>query len=147
VVQRDSAVIREPNKIGVSTPFDFEGHSLTAYDGLLPVATMLDKLGFQQLIEESLTIKRRTRAIGAAGFGFYASSRAEGVDAECENRKNGSGLMDRKPRNLGRACLIEELRKRGLSKRQAVRIIASAAPPCTVWFTTRPQLPWRKSHD
>jgi hypothetical protein len=31
--------------------------------------------------------------------------------------------MDHKPRNLGRAFLVEELRKRGLSKRQAVRIV------------------------
>src|ERR1035437_622882 len=44
----------EPNKIGASTPYDFEARNLTAYEGLLPVATMLEKLGFQQLAEESL---------------------------------------------------------------------------------------------
>jgi|BarGraIncu01121A_1022015.scaffolds.fasta_scaffold03908_4 hypothetical protein len=45
----------EPNKIGASTPYDFEARNLTAYGGLLPVATMLEKLGFQQLVEETLT--------------------------------------------------------------------------------------------
>ena len=39
------AVIAEPNKIGASTPYDFDGKNLTAYGGLLPVATMLEKLG------------------------------------------------------------------------------------------------------
>ncbi|MGH9566337.1 MAG: hypothetical protein ACRD4I_10160, partial [Candidatus Angelobacter sp.] len=52
-----------PNKIGASTPYDFEGKNLTAYGGLLPVAAMLEKLGFQQLIEETLTVKRVTRAM------------------------------------------------------------------------------------
>jgi hypothetical protein len=35
----------EPLKIGASTPFDFSARNLTAYGGLLPVATMLEKLG------------------------------------------------------------------------------------------------------
>jgi hypothetical protein len=39
------------NKIGASTPFDFDGKNLTAYGGLLPVAIMLEKLQFQQLVE------------------------------------------------------------------------------------------------
>jgi len=60
--------IPEPNKIGASTPYDFEGKNLTAYGGLLPVATMLEKLGFQQLIEETLTVKRVTRAMGMYQF-------------------------------------------------------------------------------
>ncbi len=51
-------VIAEPNKIGASTPYDFESKNLTAYGGLLPVATMLEKLGFEQLVEETLTVKR-----------------------------------------------------------------------------------------
>lgn len=63
VNQAVHAVIPEPNKIGVSTPYDFSAHNLTAYGGLLPVATMLEKLGFQQLIEETLTIKRQTRSM------------------------------------------------------------------------------------
>jgi hypothetical protein len=36
----------EPDKISASTPHDFSGHNLTAYGGLLPVATMLEKLRF-----------------------------------------------------------------------------------------------------
>ena len=57
--------IAGPNKIGASTPYDFEGKNLTAYGGLLPVATMLEKLGFQQLVEETLTVKRVTRAMSS----------------------------------------------------------------------------------
>jgi len=63
VNQAVHAVIPEANKIGASTPYDFSAHNLTAYGGLLPVATMLEKLGFQQLIEETLTIKRQTRSM------------------------------------------------------------------------------------
>src|ERR1017187_7886074 len=47
----------EPNKIGASTPYDFAARNLTAYGGLLPVATMLEKLGFQQLVEETFTVR------------------------------------------------------------------------------------------
>jgi hypothetical protein len=68
VDQGDAAVIEKPNKIGASTPYDFEAHNLTAYGGLLPVATMLEKLGFQQLIEETLTIKRQTRSMPVFQF-------------------------------------------------------------------------------
>src|SRR5216684_8578298 len=60
--------IREPNRIGASTPYDFEGKNLTAYGGLLPVATMLEKLGFRQLVEETLTVKRITRAMSLYQF-------------------------------------------------------------------------------
>ena len=67
VNQAVHAVIPEPNKIGASTPYDFSAHNLTAYGGLLPVATMLEKLGFQQLVEETLSIKRQTRAMPVFG--------------------------------------------------------------------------------
>jgi Transposase DDE domain group 1 len=53
----------EPTKINASTHFDFAGKNLTAYGGLLPVATLLEKLQFQQLVEETLTVKRETRAM------------------------------------------------------------------------------------
>src|ERR1700730_17181082 len=61
--QAAEAVIPEPNKIGASTPYDFEATNLTAYGGLLPVATMLEKLGFQQLVEETVTVKGATRSM------------------------------------------------------------------------------------
>src|ERR1700735_3693056 len=61
--QGADAALSEPHKIGASTPYDFEGKNLTAYGGLLPVATMLEKLGFQELVEETLTIKRQTRSM------------------------------------------------------------------------------------
>jgi hypothetical protein len=56
-------VLPEPNKIGASTPYDFHGKSLTAYGGLLPVATMLEKLGFQQVVGETLSVKRKTKVM------------------------------------------------------------------------------------
>ena len=62
------ADIPEPYKIGASTPYDFDARNLTAYGGLLPVATMLEKLGFQQLVEETLTVKRQTRSMPMYGF-------------------------------------------------------------------------------
>jgi hypothetical protein len=40
----------QPNKINTSTPFDFSGKNLTAYGGLLPVATLLEKIGFRALL-------------------------------------------------------------------------------------------------
>jgi hypothetical protein len=54
---------RKPIQINGSTHYDFEGRNLTAYGGLLPVAAMLEKLKFQQLVEETLTVKRVTRAM------------------------------------------------------------------------------------
>src|SRR6202048_4589410 len=68
--QAAEPVIPEPNKIGASTPYDFEAKNLTACGGLLPVATMLEKLGFQQLVEETLTVKRITRALPMYQFGL-----------------------------------------------------------------------------
>jgi hypothetical protein len=59
---------RKPMKIGASTSYDFEGSNMTAYGGLLPVAAMLEKLQFQQLIEEHVTIKRVTSSM--PGFRF-----------------------------------------------------------------------------
>jgi hypothetical protein len=66
--QGSGVVTREPNKISASTPFDFSGKSLTPYGGLLPVATMLEKLGFQDLIEETVTVKRITKVMGGYQF-------------------------------------------------------------------------------
>lgn len=42
--------------------------NLTACGGLLPVATMLEKLGFQQLVEETRTVKHRTEAMAMFRF-------------------------------------------------------------------------------
>jgi Transposase DDE domain group 1 len=53
----------EPYKIAASTPFDFGAKKLSPYGGLFPVATMLEKLGFKQLVEESLSIYRIPRAM------------------------------------------------------------------------------------
>jgi hypothetical protein len=58
----------EPNKINASTPYDFTGKNLTPYGGLLPVITMLEKLGFQSLVEETVTSKRIPRAMDLYRF-------------------------------------------------------------------------------
>jgi len=61
-------VIPEPNEINASTPYDFNGKNLTPYGGLLPVITMLEKLGFQALVEQNLTSKRIPRAMDLYRF-------------------------------------------------------------------------------
>jgi hypothetical protein len=58
----------EPNKINASTHCDFNGKNLTPYGGLLPVITMLEKLGFQSLVEQTLTSKRIPRAMDLYRF-------------------------------------------------------------------------------
>ena len=68
VRQGPDAVTPKPIKIGATTPYDFRGSKMTPYGGLLPVTTMLEKLQFQQLIEEHLTIKRLTRSMPAVRF-------------------------------------------------------------------------------
>jgi len=57
-----------PNKIGASTPFDFSAKNLTPYGGLLPVATMLEKLGFQSLVKETVTVSRQTKVMSMYQF-------------------------------------------------------------------------------
>ena len=44
IPQGAQTIIPQLNEIGASTPYDFDGKNLTAYGGLLPVATMLEKL-------------------------------------------------------------------------------------------------------
>ncbi len=61
-------VIPEPNKINASTPYDFNGKNLTPYGGLLPVITMLEKLSFQSLVEQTVTSKRIPRAMDLYRF-------------------------------------------------------------------------------
>jgi hypothetical protein len=68
VKQGAEDVAPEPNKIGASTPHDFNGKNLTPYGGLLPVITMLEKLGFQSLLEQTVTSKRIPRAMDLYRF-------------------------------------------------------------------------------
>ena len=68
VNQGPKEAVSEPNKINASTPYDFNGKNLTPYGGLLPVITMLEKLGFQSLVEQSLTSKRIPRAMDLYRF-------------------------------------------------------------------------------
>ncbi len=66
--QAFNEVQSNPNKIGASTPYDFSGKNLTPYGGLLPVATMLEKIGFQKLVEGTLTVERKTKAMSMYQF-------------------------------------------------------------------------------
>ena len=66
--QGDERVPRKPIRIGAATPYDFKGSHLTPYGGLLPAATMLENLGFQELVERHVTIKRMTTSM--PGFRF-----------------------------------------------------------------------------
>ena len=61
--QGSSAAIAEPNKIAASTHFDFQGKNLTPYGGLFPVGTMLERLGFEKLVNETLTVRRIPRVM------------------------------------------------------------------------------------
>ena len=49
VPQASQELSQKPHKISSSTRYDFQGKNLTPYGGLFPVATMLEKLGFQKL--------------------------------------------------------------------------------------------------
>ena len=68
VKQGGGAKPPEPNKINASTPYDFKAKNLTPYGGLLPVATLLEKLEFEALVKEMLTVNRIPRAMGVAKF-------------------------------------------------------------------------------
>ena len=68
VKQGRGARAPRPNRIGASTPYNFRGKNLTPYGGLLPVATLLEKLGFQALLEETLSVKRITRVMSLYQF-------------------------------------------------------------------------------
>lgn len=64
----EAAAVPEPNKIGASTLYNFSGKNLTPYGGLLPVATMPEKLGFRPLVEQTLTVNRLTRVMDLYQF-------------------------------------------------------------------------------
>ncbi len=53
------------NKINAQTRYNFDGKNLTAYGGLLPVAAMLEKLGFEELVHGTvnLELRRQTRSM------------------------------------------------------------------------------------
>ncbi len=55
-------------KIKASTPYDFKGKQLTPFGGLLPLATMLEKLRFKELIEEVVIVHRKPKSMGVYQF-------------------------------------------------------------------------------
>jgi hypothetical protein len=56
------------NRIGATTRYDFEGGVLTPYGGLLPLAALLEKLEFLQLLWEKLTVKRQPASLSNGQF-------------------------------------------------------------------------------
>ena len=62
------AELKGPYHIDASTRFDFRGQHLTAFGGLLAVATMLEKLGFPELVAEHIRAKRDTRVMTSCQF-------------------------------------------------------------------------------
>jgi hypothetical protein len=66
--QASSEVQSNPNRIGASTPYDFSGKNLTPYGGLLPLATMVERIGFQKLVEQTVTVSRSTKVMSAYQF-------------------------------------------------------------------------------
>jgi hypothetical protein len=68
VPQASAAEAKNPHKISASTEYNFNGKDLTPYGGLFPVATMLEKLQFKQLIEETVSVKRIPRRMPIYDF-------------------------------------------------------------------------------
>ena len=68
IKQASNEVYSTPNKIGASTPYDFCAKNLTPYGGLLPVATMLEKIGFEKFVDETVTVERTTKAMSTYQF-------------------------------------------------------------------------------
>ncbi len=66
--QASNEVHSDPNKIGASTPYDFAAKNLTPYGGLLPVATMLERIGFQKCVEHAVTLERATKVMSTYQF-------------------------------------------------------------------------------
>jgi hypothetical protein len=66
--QASNEIHSHPNKIGASTPYDFCAKNLTPYGGLLPVATMLEKIGFEKVVDETITVDRTTKVMTTYQF-------------------------------------------------------------------------------
>lgn len=59
---------RATSGIGASTHFDFKAQSLTPYGGLLPVAALLEQIGFPALVAGFVKTNRQTRAMTVYQF-------------------------------------------------------------------------------
>jgi Transposase DDE domain group 1 len=66
--QASNEIHSDSNKIGASTPYDFCAKNLTPYGGLLPVATMLEKIGFEKVVDETITVGRTTKVMTTYQF-------------------------------------------------------------------------------
>jgi len=116
--REDGEASRGPNKISAATKYSFTGKNLTAYGGLLPVAAMLEKLEFQQLVGE------------------FGESESE-TDAESKGAQRISTRHD-----PGCLCWIlpaEPLAVSG-TRADAAGDIAGGASPCKARFEVERQL-------
>src|SRR5882762_1925031 len=68
VASRKERTGGKANKIGAATRYDFGGGVLTPYGGLLPLAALLEKLEFVQLLYEKLTVKRQPASLSNGQF-------------------------------------------------------------------------------
>lgn len=66
--QASKEVYSSPNKIGASTPYDFNAKNLTPFGGLLPIATMLEKIEFEKLFVSAVSVERTTKAMSSYQF-------------------------------------------------------------------------------
>jgi len=66
--QASNESFSNPNKIGASTPYDFNAKNLTPFGGLLPIATMLEKIEFEKLVADTVSVERTTKAMSSYQF-------------------------------------------------------------------------------
>ena len=49
------------NKIKASTEYTFTGKGMTPFGGLFPLASLVEKIGFDKMLEDSVTVKSKTK--------------------------------------------------------------------------------------
>ena len=125
-------VIPEPNRIGASTPYDFEAKNLTAYGGLLPVASMLETSdidSMQQVIHVRNGKGGRDRLVPMSGklYGllraYYKHERP--LQPWLFTSRAGKPLCHetaRRASRQARALIGQHARNRSLVKGQALRL-------------------------
>jgi hypothetical protein len=91
-----------PNRIAASTHYDFKGKNLTPYGGLFPVATMLERLGLQKLVEETLLIERAADARESSIIDVGGGESTLVDDLLLRGYKNLTCSMSRRPQSKSR---------------------------------------------
>jgi hypothetical protein len=55
------------SRLGANTPFSFTGHNMTPFGGIFALRSLTDRLGLEKLLQERLTVTRRT-VVSAAQY-------------------------------------------------------------------------------